>query len=86
VKPSRQELACFQRGLYVGIESGLVADHFEFTQSERPTSRPSRAAADGFVRRVGQPPCWAGEIFFGIDVIEQRFLTAVKVDAADGDW
>ena len=55
------------------------------TQSERPTSRAEARGANGFVGGVTAGGIWQQEIMLGIDEVEQRFLAAVEVHAADGD-
>ena len=59
------------------------------TSSLDPVGEADLAAkargANGFVGGVAAGGVGQQKIFLGIDVVEQRFLAAVEVDAADGD-
>ena len=86
MKPSLDQHARgFERGLHVGVKRGLVADHFEFDPVGKADFAAQARGADGFVGGVAAGGVGQQEIFLGIDVVEQRFLAAVEVDAADGD-
>ena len=55
------------------------------TQSLRPDLAAEAGDADGFVGGVAARGIWQQEVLFRVDEVEQRFLAAVELDAADGD-
>ena len=78
--------ACgFERGLHVGIERGLIADDFELNPVGESDFAPQTRSANGFVGRVASGGVGQQEVFLGIDVVEQRFLAAVEIHAANRD-
>src|SRR5208282_1666779 len=64
----------FERGLHVGIKSGLVADDFELHPFGEADFAAQAGGADSLVGGVATGGVREQEIFLGIDVVEQGFL------------
>src|SRR5208283_2781401 len=82
---ANQNARGFERSLHVWVERGLIADHFELHPVGESDFAAEARSTDRFVGRKATGGVGKQEISLGIDVVEQRFLAAVQVDAPYGD-
>ena len=75
----------FERGLDVGIESGLVADDFNLDPVGEADFAGETRGADGFVGGVTAGSVGEEEVAARVNEVEQGFGGAVEIDAADSD-
>jgi len=75
----------FEGGLDVGIEGGLVADDLDFDPVGEADFAGEARGANGFVGGVAAGGIGQQEVAAGVDEVEEGFLGAVEIDAADGD-
>ena len=75
----------FDGGLDVGVEGGLVADDLDLDPVGEADLAGEAGGADGFVGGVAAGGVGHEEVARGVDEVEERFLGAVEIDAADGD-
>ena len=80
-----QDAGRFDGRLHVGIERGLVADDLDLHPVGEADFAAQAGGADGIVGGVAAGGVGQQKILLGIDEVEQRFLAAVEVHAADGD-
>jgi hypothetical protein len=62
----------------------LIADDFEFYPIGKPDLASQARRAYGLIGGVATCRVGQQKIFLGIDIVEQRFLAAVKIHPAHG--
>jgi len=72
-------------GLNIRMQRGLVSDDLQLDPVRQADLAREVRGTDGLIRRIATRGVGQQEVPFGIDVVEERFLAPVQIDAAHRD-